>query len=186
MASGKIVLITGCSQGGLGDALAREFHRRDFRIIATGRNLDKMAHLRETGIEIVELDIQSSDSVSHCYTLVQKMVGDSLHILINNAGRGYSMPLSDTPLEQVRNVFELNVTSVIAVTQAFLPMILHARGMIVNQSSISSVVPVAMTGVYNASKAAVAQFTDTMRSELAPFDVRVVDLKTGAVMSHFY
>lgn len=98
------------------------------------------------------------------------------------------MPLVDVSLERARQVFELNVFSVLAMTQAFMPLLLKSEhgAMVVNNTSISSVVTVPMTGVYNASKAAAAMITDNLRLELAPFKIRVVDLKTGAVRSGFY
>jgi 1-acylglycerone phosphate reductase len=58
--------------------------------------------------------------------------------------------------------------------------------MIVNNTSISSIVPNPMGGIYNMSKAATAMMTDTLRLELAPFGIKVIALKTGTVKSKFY
>ena len=58
--------------------------------------------------------------------------------------------------------------------------------MIVNNTSIVSVIPFPFQGVYNASKAALASLTDTLRLELSPFDIDVVDLKTGVVKTQFF
>jgi len=186
MASKKVVLITGCTEGSLGDALAQAFHERGLRVIATARSPAKMAHLKAKGLDTLPLDVLSSDSVSKCVDAVNKMTSGRLDILVNNSGRGYSMPLADASLQETRDLFELNVLSVLAVTQAFLPLLLESRGMIVNQTSISSVAPVPMTGIYNASKAAASHLTDTLRLELAPFGVKVIDLKTGVVQSGFF
>jgi 1-acylglycerone phosphate reductase len=94
------------------------------------------------------------------------------------------MPVSDLSITEAKKLFDLNVWSYLAVTQAFLPLILKSRGIIVNQTSISSACTVPFQSTYNASKAAIASFSDTQRLELSPFGVRVIDLKTGAVHSN--
>jgi 1-acylglycerone phosphate reductase len=94
------------------------------------------------------------------------------------------MPISDLSIAEAKKLFDLNVWSYLAVTQAFLPLILKSQGIIVNQTSVSSACTVPFQSTYNASKAAIATFSDTQRLELAPFGVRVVDLKTGAVHSN--
>ena len=69
------------------------------------------------------------------------------------------------------------------MTQAFLPLLLKAKGMIVNQTSIASIVPLPFSSAYHASKAAVAMFSEHQRLELAPFGIKVVEMKTGTVKS---
>ena len=89
MTNPRTVLITGCSQGGLGDALAQAFHASsDVRVIATARNLSKVAHLESLGIETVELDVLSPQSIENCVTEVSKRTGGQLDILLNNSGAG--------------------------------------------------------------------------------------------------
>jgi 1-acylglycerone phosphate reductase len=184
----KTVLITGCSQGGLGDALAQAFHKRGLRVIATARNPSKIAHFEALGIETLLLDVLSAESIEACVASVADLTGGSLDILVNNSGAGYNMPLSDTDIAEARKCFDLNVWAPLAVTQAFLPLLLESShgAMIVNNTSIASVMPMPMQGIYNSSKAAAAMLTDNLRIELAPFNVKVVDLKTGAVHSNFF
>lgn len=186
--SKKTVLITGCSEGGLGSALALAFHKRGLRVFATARNPSKMSHLTALGIETLTLDVLSASSISACVSSVTSLTGGSLDILVNNSGAGYTMPLSDTDIDDARQCFELNVWAVLAVTQAFLPLLLNSQqgAMVVNNTSIASVTPVPMQGIYNASKAAAAMLTDNLRIELAPFKVKVVDLRTGSVASNIF
>ncbi|MCJ1452610.1 hypothetical protein MMC28_002953 [Mycoblastus sanguinarius] len=188
MKSKRTVLITGCSQGSLGEALALAFHARGLRVIATARDLSKMADLKSKGIEILTLDVLSTDSITECVKAVSQTTDGRLDILLNNSGGGYSMPLVDVSLPTARNLFELNVFSVLAMTQAFMPLLLRSDhgAMIVNNTSIASVTTVPMTGIYNASKAAAATLTENLRLELTPFKIKVIDLKTGAVRSGFY
>ena len=184
----KSILITGCSQGGLGDALARAFSRRGHRVIATARNPSKMKHFQELNIQTLSLDVLSSESIEQCVSDVAASTNGSLDMLINNSGGGYSMPLTDASISEARRLFDLNVWSMLAVTQAFLPLLLKSRqgGMIVNNTSIVSVLPNPMAGIYNSSKAAAAMLTDNLRLELGPFNIKVIDLKTGAVRTNFF
>jgi len=184
----KTVLITGCSDGGLGSALALEFaNSPKFHVLATARNPAKMSHLREkSNITLLTLDVLSEASIKSCLATVSADFG-SLDMLINNAGTGFMTPLSDaTDLDACRRTFDLNVWAALAVTQAFLPLLTKAKGVVVMNSSVASVIPVPGMGIYSASKAALAMLTDTLRLEVAPFGIRVVELKTGTVESHFH
>jgi 1-acylglycerone phosphate reductase len=179
--SKRTVLITGCSDGGLGGALAVAFHKAGLHVYATARNPLKMKSLSALGIETLTLDVLSDSSIAEC---VSKL--SSLDILVNNAGAGYTMPFSDLSILKAKELFDLNVWSYIAVTQAFLPLLLKSKGMIVNQTSLASVTTVPFQSAYHASKAAIATFSDSQRLELEPFGIKVVDLKTGMVESNFW
>lgn len=187
----RVVLITGCSAGGLGDALAQAFHRTGkTRVIATGRNLSRMAHFNKLGIETLHLDVLSQASIHACVQDVSAKTNGVLDVLVNNSGAGYHSPLSDVDLDRARQLFDLNVWAPVAVTKAFLPLLISSANsgrdpMVVNQTSLASVSSVPFTGVYSASKAALANLTDTMRLEMGIFGVAFVDLKTGAVQSNF-
>lgn len=181
----RTVLVTGCSDGGLGAALAIALHKAGLHVYATARNPAKMATLTALGIETLILDVQSTESINACVTEISSRKG-GLDILINNAGASYAMPFSDMSVPQAKQLFDLNVWSYLEVTQAFLPLLLQSKGMVVNQTSIAAVCTVPFQSTYNASKAAMAMFSDHQRLELAPFGIKVVDLKTGAVASNFF
>jgi 1-acylglycerone phosphate reductase len=173
------VLITGCSDGGLGAALALSFHQHGLHVYATSRTLSKMSGLAAQGIEIIALDVLSESSIASAVAQIP-----SLDILINNAGAAYSMPIADLNLSEAKGLFELNVWSYLAVTQAFLPLLLKSKGMVVNQTSVGSCMTVPFQATYNASKAAMAAFSDSLRLELQLFGITVIDLKTGGVQSN--
>lgn len=82
------VLITGCSAGGIGDALAQSFHRRGLRVFATARNLSKIQHLKEMGMDVVELDVTDAGSLKSAVEHVKTSTRGTLDILVNNAGGG--------------------------------------------------------------------------------------------------
>jgi 1-acylglycerone phosphate reductase len=89
----KSVLITGCSEGGIGDALAQEFHRKGLRVFATARDLTKIEHLKAMSLEVLQLDVTSQESIRHAVEAVQKATGEKLDFLVNNAGAGTSLRL---------------------------------------------------------------------------------------------
>lgn len=156
--------MTGCSDGGMGAALAEAFHKAGYKVWATARNPAKMEQLAALGIETLQLDVQSDTSISAC---VSKL--SDLNVLVNNAGTQFLMPVVDVN---------------IAVTQAFLPLLLRSKGIIVNQTSVGAFATIQFQAVYNSSKAALALISDSMRLELQAFGIRVVDLGTGVVKTN--
>jgi 1-acylglycerone phosphate reductase len=84
----RSVLITGCSQGGAGEALAHTFLQNGFRVFATARTLSKIQHLEAEGIDIVELNVLETQSIKRAAEKVSSLTGGTLDILINNAGAG--------------------------------------------------------------------------------------------------
>ncbi|KAL8920987.1 MAG: hypothetical protein Q9172_004251 [Xanthocarpia lactea] len=173
----RTVLITGCSDGGLGAALAIAFHDVGLHVYATARNPSKMEGLAARGIDTITLDVLDEASIAACVNQLP-----SLDMLVNNAGATYVMPLVDADLNEARKLFDLNVWSHIAVTQAFIPLILKSPcGMIVNQTSVGAVTTIPFGAIYNSSKAALAILSDPLRLELQPFGIKVVDLRTGLV-----
>ncbi|KAK4939961.1 hypothetical protein LTR10_019813 [Elasticomyces elasticus] len=190
---GRSVLITGCSRNGLGYALAVAFHNAGLRVFATARDTSRMSGLEDLGIQCLNLDVCDEDSIRECVEEVSKLTDGSLDCLVNNAGGGYNMPVSDISIPEAKALFDLNVWSYITVTQAFLPLLLESGktpgsspSLIINNTSVSSVEPTPHNSVYHASKAAAAMFSTHMRIELDPFNVRIVDLKTGCVHSKFH
>lgn len=177
--SKRTVLITGCSDGGMGAALAIAFHEAGLHVYATARNPAKMTQVKSLGIKTLALDVLSDSSIAACVNELS-----NLDILVNNAGASYSMPVSDLSISEAKKLFDLNVWSCLAATQAFLPLLLKSKGMIVNHTSVVSGTAVPFQSAYNASKAAMAMFSDSQRLELEPFGIAVVDLKTGAVATN--
>lgn len=178
----RTVLITGCTDGSIGSALAIAFHKAGLHVYATARNTAKMTNLSSLGIETLELDVTSQASTAAC---ISKLSG--LDILINNAGSMLARgSVVDLDIPTAKTLFELNVWSPIAITQAFLPLLLKSPhgAIIANQTSSASVFGLPFQSAYNASKAALAMFTHVMRLELEPFGIKVVELKTALVKSN--
>ncbi|KAF2971904.1 hypothetical protein GQX73_g1746 [Xylaria multiplex] len=170
------VLITGCSDGGIGSELAKQFAARGYQVYATVRTPSKAASLvGVSGVEVLELEVTSTESIAACATEVDRCTGGTLDVLINNAGADFVVPFLDVSLEQAKQLYDVNVFSIIGVTQEFAPMLIKAQGCVVNFSSIA--------GVYSSSKAAAKQISECMRTELAPLGVRVITGIIGAVQT---
>ncbi|GIZ44736.1 hypothetical protein CKM354_000792700 [Cercospora kikuchii] len=184
MSRPKHVLITGCSSG-IGQALALEFAQKGFNVIATGRNAESIEELRTRHKNITPLfvDVQKPESISALKDEVKKLTNGRLDFLVNNAGVHYASTALDLKPEKVREVFEVNLIAVMQMCQAFADFLMAAKGVIVQIGSVTRAVPMVWQGPYNASKAALSQYTKTMRLELEPFGVRVVEVVTGYVQS---
>ncbi|KAI9668287.1 MAG: hypothetical protein M1821_001107 [Bathelium mastoideum] len=179
----KTVLITGCSSG-IGHALAREFHSKGLRVFATARKADTISDLQQLGIEPLSLEVDKPASIAALKTEVERLTaGRGLDCLVNNAGRNYTVPALDIDFDEVHEVFEVDVFAVMRMCQTFAPLVIKAKGTIVQIGSLAGIMPYVFGSVYNAAKAALHQYSNTLRVELAPFDVKVITIVTGGVTS---
>ncbi|OGE53697.1 hypothetical protein PENARI_c007G09801 [Penicillium arizonense] len=182
----RSILITGCSQGGAGNALALQFASKGFRVFATARSLKTLASLQEKNIETLTLDVTDARSIETLATEISRRTGGSLDILFNNAGTLYEAPAVEADPARVRALFNTNVFGLMEVTTAFTPLLLAGvtadfSPIIVNVASVLARVPNPFASAYNASKAAVASYSDTLRLELQPLGLKVKTLYMGEV-----
>jgi NADP-dependent 3-hydroxy acid dehydrogenase YdfG len=137
------VLITGCSDGGIGSALAHAFHAAGLEVFATARSTQKMASLANLlGVKLLQLDVTDPKSIALAVDAVTAATSTStaagkLDYLVNNAGQGYVMPMLDSSVADMQAMFDINVWGALRVTQAFAPLVVRAKGVIVNNSSIA-------------------------------------------------
>ncbi|KAJ8103354.1 hypothetical protein POJ06DRAFT_247338 [Lipomyces tetrasporus] len=183
----RSVLITGCSVGSSGHALALEFAAQGMRVFATARSTKSLSQLEAKGIEILPLDVTSAESTAALKAEITKRTGGKLDMLFNNAGMMYEAPAIEADPIRVRKMFDANVFGVFDMVNAFIPLLLasvsgsQAPPTIINTSSILGRLPFPFAAGYNASKAAVASYSDTLRIELNPLGIKVVTLFMGEV-----
>lgn len=138
MAPKGSVLITGCSNGGLGAALADAFQRSDYRVFATSRSLDTMSEAKRLpNVRVLQLDVTSATDIQAAKAAVSDETGGSLTYLINCAARNHFMPLLDENIQDAKRIHETNVWGPLAVTQAFAPLLIKAKGTVVFITSVA-------------------------------------------------
>ncbi len=160
----KSVLITGCTPGGIGHSLALEFHSHGYRVFATARSPSTISSLAALGIETLALELHDPQTVKSLQSQILSLTrGRGLDILINNAGRNNTMPALDMDMDEVQKTFDVNVFGLMRMCQVFGPMIVQTKGIIVMIGSVAAVTPYVFGSSYNASKAAVHAYSDTLR-----------------------
>ncbi|KAM3443043.1 hypothetical protein MY4824_000748 [Beauveria thailandica] len=176
--------IKSCSPGGIGHAIATEFQKNGYHVIATARRAEVLEELRKTGMSVVSLDVCDKASIHRCKEEVAQITAGKLDILVNNAGVNHTIPATDIDIDDVKQTFNANVFGPMLMCQAFVPLLIPARGLIINISSVSAIVPYLFASVYSSTKAALDGYSRTLRLELKPFHVRVMVAMTGTVKSN--
>jgi 3-hydroxy acid dehydrogenase / malonic semialdehyde reductase len=193
---GKTVLVTGASSG-IGQSVAKEFARtspRSLKVILTARRVEKLkevaAEIHEEfgdGVKVlpVQLDISKPEEVKGLRAKLPDGFKD-IDILVNNAGlvKGVAKAPDILP-EDIDIMFSTNVTGLINMTQAILPVMKKrgesGSGDIINIGSIAGREGYAGGSIYCATKAAVRAFTDALRRELISSRIRVIEVDPGQV-----
>lgn len=177
-----VVLITGASSG-IGLASCQLFHRRGYRVVASAR---KVQSIPDTVCSLkLRLDVTKPQEVVSAVDTVVKTFG-RVDLVINNAGYGQRGTVEDVGPQWMNESFEVNVYGAMRVIQAVLPLMREARrGRIINVGSIVGRSGMPLMGVYCATKAALASLTDSLRLEVAPFNIDVVLIEPGPVRTAF-
>jgi len=167
---GKTVLVTGASRG-IGRALAAELEERGAHVLAGGRD-DGPG---------VWMDLGSRNTIDEGCDLL----GDSLRgvdVLVNNAGAFAGGQLESQDVDELYNLFQVNLVGLIHLTRRVLPAMLErGSGKIVNHSSLVAYFRFPGISTYSASKAGVSAFTDSLRRELRGTGVTTLEVVTGGV-----
>ncbi|UCH23744.1 MAG: SDR family NAD(P)-dependent oxidoreductase [Deltaproteobacteria bacterium] len=182
----QTALVTGASSG-IGRETTMRLAGKGFQVIAAARRMDRLNELADQheGITPKQVDLSQPDDTQAFCDYLSKLP-QPVSILINNAGFSMRGTLEDVPMEAAKQLFEVNLFALMGVTQACLPGMRSLRkGTIVNLSSIVGKFPFPGSGVYAATKYAVEGITDSLRIDLAPFGIRVVAIRPGAIATEF-
>ena len=185
MENDKSIVITGASTG-IGRACALYLDKLGYTIYAGVRNPadgDKLKKESSDRLTTLIIDVTNPESIQNAAAFVEKETDGNLFGLINNAGIGRGGALEAMPVAEIRKLMEVNVIGLMAVTQAFIPMLRKAKGRLINVGSTSSLLAFAGASAYSASKFAVRAITDSLRIELKPFGISVILVAPGAVES---
>jgi NAD(P)-dependent dehydrogenase (short-subunit alcohol dehydrogenase family) len=165
------VLVTGANRG-LGKALVEEALRRDAKRVYAGTR-QSFAHV-DKRVTPLTLDVTSSAQIRAAAEKV-----DALDILINNAGISFQNDLSDRAA--LERLLAVNLFGTSDVTQAFLPVLAHSRGAIVNVLSLAALAAVPFDSLYSISKAAAFSLSQSLRALLAGRGVSVHIVLPGPI-----
>jgi NAD(P)-dependent dehydrogenase (short-subunit alcohol dehydrogenase family) len=178
------VVITGASTG-IGEATALYLDAKGFQVFAGVRTENDAAALREhSSPRLMPVMLEVTDEVAIAgVAKTVKAAGPFQRLaVVNNAAVSSPGPLEFLPLSELRTHFEINVLGALAVTQALLPLMREARDRrIVNVSSVNGRVAWRYIGPYIASKHALEGLSNTLRMELARWNIRVSIVEPGAV-----
>lgn len=174
-----VAVITGVS-GGLGEALAREFRRHAFTVIGISRTAPR----RDTVDEFMAGDLTSPDVRAMLIRSLSDRFG-RVDVLINNAGIGAYATWEELDESSLRYLFEVDFFAPVALTRAMIPLLAAGRGTVVNISSVAATVPVACMGAYNAAKAALRLFSESLRMEIGNRDIHVITVCPGRIETGF-
>jgi NAD(P)-dependent dehydrogenase (short-subunit alcohol dehydrogenase family) len=170
------VLITGANRG-IGRAIASEFARRGYRVVATARDPGTLADLDVD--QRLALDVTDDDSV----TAAVAQAGE-LDVVVPNAGVIFYAAVEATPLAELAKLFSINTVGAIRVAQAVLPgMRTRGAGRLLFMSSVAGRIVLPPGGAYAATKWALEALVETLAIEVAPFGVEAALLEPGAVSS---
>ncbi|MEM9386462.1 MAG: SDR family NAD(P)-dependent oxidoreductase [Pseudomonadota bacterium] len=176
---GKRVLVTGAGSG-FGKAASIALAQRGHQVIATTQTDAQAERLtyEKPHLQVERLDITTND--------IAKVDHWGIDVLINNAGIGRSGPMAEIPLEQARQVLEVNVLGSLAITQRVLrQMIPRGAGRILIMSSVGGLVTVPTFGAYTMSKHALEAFGKTLSAELSATGVDVALIHPGPYATGF-
>ncbi|KAF2261365.1 NAD(P)-binding protein [Lojkania enalia] len=196
---GKTIVITGASSG-IGKSCALEFARtspEDLKLVLTARRIDTLKEIAKEiegiskGVKVlpVKLDVSKPDEVNNFVGNLPEEF-KQIDVLVNNAGLVKGMAQApDIKPEDIDTMFSTNVTGLINMTQAVLPIFKTrpdgGRGDIINIGSVAGREPYQGGSIYCATKAAVRSFTDALRRELISTRIRIIEIDPGQVETEF-
>jgi len=177
------VVITGASSG-IGEALAREYLARGASVTLIARRADRLAAIAASAPErthVVCCDLSDVDHACDFIPTAEAALGP-IDVWINNAGVALVHPTVDTDWRAAEALLRLNVLTPLRLTSVVAPqMLARGRGCIVDIASVAALAPQPGFFFYNASKAALAAASESLREELRRGGVHVLTVYPGPV-----
>jgi 3-oxoacyl-[acyl-carrier protein] reductase len=179
---GKTALITGASRG-IGQAIALEFAQQGIkRLLLVARDRQRLAEvasqIEAMGVEVVTLAVDLTQPIEVNIAIARAWRAYSpIHLLVNCAGVAHQAPFLQSNLPKIHEELSLNIMGMYTITRLVARrMAAQGGGTIVNVSSLMGKVAAPTMSTYSATKFAILGFTQALRSELAPYNIRVVAL----------
>jgi short-subunit dehydrogenase len=180
MTNKNTVLVTGASSG-IGKETVKLLLEKGFSVYAAARRLEQMEDLKEAGAKTVYLDISREESIEEFLSGIAAQ-GDTVDVLVNNAGYGLYGSVEETSLKDAKKQFDVNLFGLAKLTQGVLPSMREKRqGRIINITSVGGKIYTPLGAWYHASKHAVEGFSDCLRLETAAFGLSVIVIEPGPI-----
>lgn len=177
----RTFFITGANSG-FGLAIATAAVQAGHEVIGTVRSQSSREAMAKSlpALHTVICDVTEFDRIPEVVRQAEDKYGP-VDVLINNAGYGHEGVLEESPIDEMRRQFDVNVFGAVAVAKAFLPRFRERRrGFIVNVTSMGGMITMPGIAYYCGSKFALQGISEVMRSEMAPFGVHVTSLCPGS------
>ena len=180
----QTVLITGASAG-IGKETAKRLLEEGYTVYAAARRIEMMRDLEGLGAISLKMDVTKEEDVVAGVERINAEQGGT-DVLINNAGFGLYGAMEDTPLDEARYQFEVNLFGAARLTQLVLPyMREQGAGKIVNISSVGGRIYTPLGSWYHATKHALEGWSDCLRFELRDFGIDVIVIEPVAIRTEF-
>ncbi|HEY4282306.1 MAG TPA: SDR family NAD(P)-dependent oxidoreductase [Chthoniobacterales bacterium] len=178
----KRIFLTGASSG-IGLATAQALLARGDEVWGTSRDPERL--LKHEHFHPVSLDLHDSRSLEETFACALSEAGH-FDVVINNAGSGHFGPAELLSLAEIENQFQVVFFSHVRLMQlALAAMRQRGAGLIINVTSLASLLPVPFMGAYNAAKSAMVSYTMSLQVELGDGNVRIVDLQPADIRTNF-
>ena len=183
-----IALVTGATSG-IGEACARKFHAAGYRMIITGRNIERLEALgNDLGEDSLPLvfDVRDREAAESAIASLPAEWQD-IDVLVNNAGLALGLEKEyEGDYRDWDTMIDTNIKGLLYMTRAVVPaMVSRGKGHVINIGSVAGDAAYANGNVYCGTKAAVKAITDGLRIDLAETPIRVTLLKPGLVETRF-
>ena len=182
----RSVIITGANRG-IGFDTALVFGRADYKVFATMRNPDRATELKQIisdealPISILEMDVDSDESVKEAMESIQNRIG-AVDVLVNNAGIERHGSVEEMDIREFKEVMETNYFGVIRCIKEVLPqMRMKKTGCIINIASVAGHIANSPLTSYAASKFALEALSEGLAQEVKPFNIRVCVVEPGII-----
>ncbi|OAK42289.1 SDR family NAD(P)-dependent oxidoreductase [Bacillus wiedmannii] len=188
----KVIVITGASSG-IGEQVAMQVAEQGVTPVLMARTEEKLKVLAEkiketynTPCYYYVLDVSEEMEVQSVFSKVLQEVG-RIDILVNNAGFGIFKTFEDASMDEVKDMFQVNVFGLVACTKAVLPyMVKRNEGHIINIASLAGKIATPKSSAYAATKHAVLGFTNSLRMELSSTNIFVTAINPGPIDTNFF
>lgn len=181
-ANNKIFLITGAGSG-FGRAFTGAALQAGHTVVGTVRNEQARQALEElhpVRSKAIILDVTDTAAIQPAIDRVQSEIG-LIDVLVNNAGYGHEGILEESPLEELRRQFDVNVFGAVAMIKAVLPSMRERRGgHIINITSMGGFITMPGIAYYCGSKFALEGISEVLAQEVKEFGIKVTAIEPGS------